>query len=67
MSVDAFIYRLTWSREDGAHVGLCDEFPSLSWVAQNPEEALSGVRDLVAEVVADMRSQGEPVPESIAG
>ncbi len=44
MSVDHYTYRVTWSPEDQAHVGLCIEFTSLSWVAPTPEEALSGVR-----------------------
>lgn len=33
------------------HVGLCAEFPSLSWLAPTPEKALSGIRGLVGEVV----------------
>ena len=39
MSVDHYTYRVTWSPEDGEHVGLCVEFPSLSWLATAPEEA----------------------------
>lgn len=30
-------YRVTWSAEEGEHVGLCAEFPSLSWLAVSPE------------------------------
>ena len=44
MSVDHYTYRVTWSPEDGEHVGLCVEFHSLSWLATSPEEALSGIR-----------------------
>lgn len=62
---DHYSYRITWSGEDDEHVGLCAEFPSLSWLA-TPEEALSGVRRLVRGCVADMRASGEPVPEPIA-
>ena len=29
MSVDHYTYRVTWSAEDGEHVGLCAEFSSL--------------------------------------
>jgi predicted HicB family RNase H-like nuclease len=47
-------------------VGLCAEFPSLSRLAQTPEAALKGVRKLVGEVVVDMQSNEEPVPEPIA-
>jgi len=55
-----------WSEEDGEYVGLCAEFPSLSWLAQMPEDALKGIRQVVAEVVADLEANGEPVPEPIA-
>ena len=27
---DRYTYRITWSAEDGEHVGLCAEFPLLS-------------------------------------
>ena len=27
---DHYTYRVTWSAEDGEHLGLCAEFPSLS-------------------------------------
>lgn len=33
---------------------MCIEYPSLSWLASSPEEALAGIRAVVAEVVADM-------------
>lgn len=54
MSIDHYTFRVTWSPENGEHVGLCEEFPSLSWLAGTPESALRGIRNLVAEVVADM-------------
>ena len=63
---DHYTYRITWSAEDGEHVGLCAEFPSLSWLAPTPDGALSGIQCLVADCVADLRSNGEPVPEPIA-
>lgn len=63
---DKYTYRVTWSEDDSEYVGLCAEFPSLSWLAQSPEAALKGVRKLVSEVVADMQSNEEPVPEPIA-
>ena len=63
---DHYTYRITWSAEDGEHVGLCAEFPSLSWLAATPEEALSGIQCLVADCVADMRTNGETVPEPMA-
>ena len=63
---DRFTYRVTWSEEDGEYVGLCAEFPSLSWLASSPEEVLAGIRAVVAEVVADMQANSETVPEPIA-
>jgi predicted HicB family RNase H-like nuclease len=63
---DRYTYRVTWSAEDGEHVGLCAEFPSLSWLAPTPEAALQGVRRLVAEVVTDLKASGEEVPEPLA-
>jgi predicted HicB family RNase H-like nuclease len=63
---DKYTYRITWSEDDAEYVGLCAEFPSLSWLANTPEAALKGIRKVVNEVVADMLSAGEPVPEPIA-
>ena len=63
---DHYTYRVTWSEEDGEYVGLCAEFPSLSWLAGGPEAALRGIRRVVADVVADMQANGEQVPEAIA-
>jgi len=66
MSVDHYTYRVTWSQEDAEYVGLCVELPSLSWLAKTPEKALSGIRKVSAEAVADMHANGEPVPEPLA-
>ena len=66
MNTTHYTYRVTWSQEDNEHVGLCAEFPSLSWLAPTPEKALAGIRRVVNEVVADMRAAGEPVPEALA-
>jgi predicted HicB family RNase H-like nuclease len=63
---DRYTYRVTWSDEDREYVGLCVEFPSLSWLAGTQEEALRGVRSVVAEAVADMKLNEEPIPEPIA-
>lgn len=63
---DRYTYRVTWSEEDGEYVGLCAEFPSLSWLAKDPDAALRGIRKLVQEVVSDMMKDHEPIPEPIA-
>ena len=59
MNISHCTYSVKWSVEDGEHVGLCAEYPSLSWLARTPEKALAGLRQVVAEVVADMQSNGE--------
>jgi hypothetical protein len=51
---DHFTYRVTWSEEDDEYVGLCTEFPSLSWLASELEAALHGIRQTVSDVVADL-------------
>ncbi len=63
---DRYTYRLTWSEDDTEYVGLCAEFPSLSWLAATPEAALKGVRKMVADVVQDMEANKEVVPEPIS-
>lgn len=66
MNINHYTYRVTWSQEDGEHVGLCAEFPSLSWLAPTPEKALAGIRRVVDEAVADMQAAGEPIPDALA-
>ena len=63
MNIKHYTYRVTWSPEDDEHLGLCAEFPSLSWLAKTPEGALKGIGKVVADVVTDMQASGEPVPE----
>lgn len=64
--LNQYTYRVTWSGEDNQCVGLCAEFPSLSWLDATPEKALRGIRRIVAQVVKDMRTHGESVPEPIS-
>jgi predicted HicB family RNase H-like nuclease len=63
---DRYTYQVTWSEDDKEYVGLCAEFPSLSWLAGSPEAALKGIRKLVADVVRDMKKSGEAAPEPMA-
>jgi len=63
---DHYTYRVTWSEEDGEYVGQCIEFPSLSWLASEPEAALIGIRQVVAEVVGDLQANGEHVPDPLS-
>ncbi|MEX2606767.1 MAG: toxin-antitoxin system HicB family antitoxin [Kiritimatiellia bacterium] len=63
---DHYTYRVTWSDEDQEYIGLCAEFPGLSWLAASPEAALRGVRRIVADVVEEMNASGEFAPEPLA-
>ena len=60
---DHYTYRVIWSEEDQEYVGLCTEFSSLSWLAETQEEALQGIRQLVADVIDDMTANNEDTPE----
>jgi len=64
---DRYTYRISWSEDDREYVGLCAEFPSLSWLAKSPEDALQGIRKTVAEAVSDMQRNGETPPIPLAG
>lgn len=66
IDVKHYAYRVQWSAEDGEYVATVAEFPSLSWLDENQPDALEGLVDLITEVVADLESSGEPIPEPIA-
>jgi predicted HicB family RNase H-like nuclease len=55
-------YSVTWSPEDQEYVATVSEFPSLSWLDEDKEEALRGLEKLLREVVDDMQAKGEEVP-----
>ena len=63
---DHYTYRVTWSEEDKEYLGLCIEFPSLSWLAKTPEMALKGIRETVSDVIKDIKKSGEEIPVPIA-
>lgn len=60
-----YTYRIVWSEEDGEHVGLCTEFPSLSHLDSTPVKAMKGIMSLVKNVVVDMIENGEEAPEPL--
>jgi predicted HicB family RNase H-like nuclease len=63
--IDHYIYRVTWSEDDNEFVGLCAEFPSLSFLASTPQKALNGIIKIVGEVVKDMAANNEAIPEPL--
>ncbi len=64
--IDFYTYRITWSADDQEYVGLCAEFPSLSWLEGTPEKALKGIRSVVSAALKDMHTAKEEVPEPIS-
>ncbi|MCU7958775.1 MAG: toxin-antitoxin system HicB family antitoxin [gamma proteobacterium symbiont of Bathyaustriella thionipta] len=59
---DKYTYRVLWSDEDEEFIGLCAEFPGLSWLASTSEKALKGIRSLVKDCVADMSKNKKEIP-----
>ncbi len=66
MTANHYTYRVRWSAEDEAHIGTVAELPSLSWVAETQIDAMTGVVALVEDVLQDMLSNNEPLPEAIS-
>ena len=64
--IDRYTYRVTWSEEDKEYVGLCAEFPSLSWLADTQEAALRGIRKVVSEVIVEMHQSHESIPTPLS-
>ena len=62
MDINKYTYQVAWSEEDQEFVASVAEFPSLSWLDANRQQAELGLIELVAEVVEDMESSGEEVP-----
>ena len=63
---DKYTYRVIWSEEDQEYVGLCAEFPSLSWLDKSQDVAFKGIRKLVAETIDDMKLNNEPIVEPLS-
>ena len=51
---DAYTYRVVWSTEEPAYLGLCVEYPELSFLDSTPEGAFAGIRRLVSEHVGNV-------------
>ncbi|OMC32015.1 hypothetical protein A5739_11385 [Mycobacterium colombiense] len=59
---DDYTYQVRYSPEDGEHVAIVAEFPSLSHLDADAARALDGIVQLVNDVVADMKARGEVIP-----
>ncbi|MBU2714318.1 MULTISPECIES: hypothetical protein [Zooshikella] len=47
-------YKVIWSEEDEGYIGLCKEFPNLSYLATTEKKALKGIEELAQDVLKDM-------------
>lgn len=66
VNAEHYTYRVRWSAEDEAYIGTVAELPSLSWAAEKQIDAFAGIRTLVSDVLDDMLTNNEPLPEAIA-
>lgn len=59
---EKYTYQVSWSEEDGEYVATVLEFPALSWLAPERQEAENGLVGLVTGVVKNMAESGETIP-----
>ncbi len=60
--IDDYTYRVIWSDEDQKYVGLCVEFPGLSWLDSDPGSTLIGIRSVVSNTLTDLKNNNEKIP-----
>ena len=62
MDAKFYTYRVFWSEDDEEFVGLCDEFPGLSWLDENQQAAFFGIIELVQTCISDLEANNESPP-----
>lgn len=62
---EEYSYRAHFSPEDGAFIGLVDEFPGLSAFGNTLERAVKEIRLVVDEGLRLLAERGENVPEPL--
>lgn len=66
MNAKHYTYRVIWSDEDHEFVGLCAEFPSLSWLSPSMTKALEGITRVVGDTITDMQANQEGIPQPLS-
>ena len=66
MDAKFYTYRVFWSEKDEDFVGLCAEFPGLSWLDENQQTAFTGIVNLVQNCIRDLEANRDPVPTSLS-
>lgn len=61
-----FVYKVFYSDEDECYVATCEQFPSLSWLADTAVHALDGMVSLAAQTLEDLREEKVEELEKIA-
>lgn len=61
IEAELYSYRVQWSEQDQEYIGLCAEFPSLSWLDASQGATLNGIVKVVGDVIADLLRTGENV------
>jgi len=46
-------FRVVWSDYDKEYIGICDEFPSASWISKTAEGAMVGIRDVISDIIGE--------------
>ena len=64
--IEKYTYRVMWSDDDEEFIGLCAEFPSLSWLSTTSTKALKGIQSVVKDCVTDMSKNKEDIPAPIS-
>ena len=61
VNYEHYTYRVIWAEEDAEFVGLCTEFPSLSYLDDTHLKSLEVIINLVKDIVTDMEANGEKI------
>ncbi len=54
MLTKTLTYKVIYSEEDKEYVGLCDQFPGLSWLEPTEADALEGIKKTANEVLFEL-------------
>lgn len=63
---EQYSYRLVWSQPDAEWIGLCDAFPGLSWLEEDKQAALDGIRRMVRRALDILDEDGMAPPAPTA-
>ncbi len=63
---EEYTYRVQYSPEDRAFIGLVEEFPGLSAFANTLEEAVKEIQTVLVEGLQLLAERGEQIPEPLS-